>query len=473
MPITDTTLYRSRDDILAEMLALLVASIPDAYVGDDGNWRITFEIQAGQLENLFLANQLLLEDMFITTASYSALLRHGEQYQVAPKGGTLASGSLTFSGGGGTYIPIGAEAAHDPGGGLDPVFFNTTIDGTLPNPGIPSAPTIADGGAGGIPAGLYEYGVTFQTSAGETELGATSNALALAASHQITVTGIPVGGPGTTARNLYRRVDGGAWTKLTNASIVTTLNNNTTTSIVDGSVTEFGGPPPEESTAEQITLAAAAVDPGEDGNVATGTVNVLSDAPSTLTGVVNPVPFTGGAEPEDTEEFRQRLLEWIRNPQTGSPSDLQAIAESVAGVESATVFPNVPTNGSVTVRISGPGGSVPDPDVQANVLSTLQDFDIANITIYVSTFTSVPTDVIVAVTTGGTYTLTDVTPSVTDAIANYINGLAVGETLRISAIIDAVFGLSGIDDVVVTEPASNLTTAADSKRTPGTITVET
>src|SRR5262245_33810117 len=102
-------MFRSRTDILAEMLAELIGAIPDACTGEDGTTRIIFEIDAGQLENCFLAHQILLEDMFITTASLTALQRHGQQYGVDMKIGTQAIGTLKFLGDGGTYIPIGTE----------------------------------------------------------------------------------------------------------------------------------------------------------------------------------------------------------------------------------------------------------------------------------------------------------------------------------------------------------------------------
>jgi uncharacterized phage protein gp47/JayE len=75
------------------------------------------------------------------------------------------------------------------------------------------------------------------------------------------------------------------------------------------------------------------------------------------------------------------------------------------------------------------------------------------------------------VTLESSYTLGDVTAGVQAAIAAYINQLPVGATLYLSGIIDAVFGLPGIVDVVVTSPATNQTTAATHKKTPGTITV--
>lgn len=467
MPITDVSFYRRREDVVAQMLADLVAAIPDAHVGEDGNWNIMFSIEAGQMENLFLAHQLLLEDQFVQTASYTALLRHGEQYQLAPKGGTPATGTLQFEGAGGTYIPIGAEAAYDPGGGLDPVYFTTTVDGTIPNPATPTAPTAAVGAAGGL-TGLYEYVVVFRdpVTGGVTLPSAISNP-ASPSSQQVNLTAIPT----TTGyyRDIYRRKNGTG-----DFRFVASLSNDTTTTYTDNisdATVAAAALAPTVDTSHRITLAAAATDPGTSGNVIIGSITVLSEAPAGLIGVTNTVNFVGGSEPEDTEDFRTRLLEWIRNPGTGSPDDLKAIAETVTGVETATVFPNDPVPGTATIRISGPGGTIPSAAVQSAVFDAITANGYATVTYVVSTFTAVPTTVTVDVTTSGTYTLADVTPSVQTAITNYINGLGVGETLYISGIIAAVKPLAGILDVTVTTPATNQTTAAASKRTAGTITV--
>lgn len=468
MSITDTSLYRERADILAEMLSQLAAAISDAYIGEDGNWYITFEIQAGQLENLYLANQILLEDSFVQTASYNGLLRHGEQYSIFPKEGTISTGTLRFEGTGSTYVPVGTEAAYDPGGGLDPIEFVATTDGTIPNPGVPAPSTAAVNVSAGPLNGLYEYVVTFVTGVGETLPSTISNPISPV--NQLgALTGIPVGGAGTTARRIYRRKNGAG-----DFRRIWELSDNTTTGFGDGAsdaAAASGALAPIVDTAHQITVAAQSVEPGAENNVAVGTITVLTEASESLTAVTNTVAFTGGSDPEDTEDYRNRILQYLQNPQTGSVSDLQALAESVPGVDNATVFPNTPSPGSVTVRISGPGGTIPSAQVQADVLHTLQAFDIANITIVVDVFTALPTNVTVDVTTSGSYTLADVTPAVQKAISDYINSLGVGVTLRIAGVVDAVFGLAGIDDVVVTTPSSNQTTPATQKRTPGTISV--
>jgi uncharacterized phage protein gp47/JayE len=114
---------------------------------------------------------------------------------------------------------------------------------------------------------------------------------------------------------------------------------------------------------------------------------------------------------------------------------------------------------------------VAPPDVVADVQSVLDEQDYANMTIVVSSFTALPTAVTVATTLQTGFTLAAVTSSVQTAISNYITALGAGETLRVAGIVDSVFGLAGIADVVVTVPAANQTTPAASKRTPGVITV--
>lgn len=95
----------------------------------------------------------------------------------------------------------------------------------------------------------------------------------------------------------------------------------------------------------------------------------------------------------------------------------------------------------------------------------------ANVTIHVDTFDDLPTDVDVELELSSGFTLDDVEPSVTEAIENYINSLSVGQSLLIAGIIDSIFGLAGVENVTVTDPATDQTTGATEKRTVGTITV--
>lgn len=464
-------LYRTRDDILAEMLSEIQGAIPDVYVGDDGVIYILFSVESGQFENAFLANQLLLNDQFVQTASLQALVQHGAQYGLQLQEGIRAQGALQFSGGGGTYIPLFAEASYDPGNGLDLVFFRTTIDGTVPNPGAPTPPNVAVGANVGQ-TGSYEYVVTFVTAEGETTPSDMSQAIS-AANQKIDLSAIPAGGTGTIKRRIYRDKNGEGVFRL-----VTEIGDNTTTTFTDAvadATVATGATPPIDDTAMRITLTAEATDPGVEGNAQAGTVQELTDAPSGLTEVTNPVAFTGGTDDEETEHFRNRLLAYLQNAQTGSPADLKAWSEAVPGVDSATVFVNdnlgVATPGHTTVRITAAGGGVPSQSLLDAVYATLMEKNVANVTLHVTGFTALATDVTADVTLDPQYVIGDITPSVQEAVINYIAGLPVGGTLYISGLIAAIEPLPGVIDVVITTPASNQTTPASTKRTPGAISV--
>lgn len=469
MPVEGEVLFRTREEVFSDLAAGLVEAIPDAYLGEEGTTRMLFEIISGVVESVFLAVQIVSEDMFVPTANIGALDRHGDEFGIPRKNGVQAIGTLKFTGAGGVIIPIGAEVAYDAGTGDDPLYFNTTAAGTIPAPGVPLAPTAALNAVAGNLTGLMEYAVTFVTAGGETALGAESGGVNTAA-QQVSLTALPTGGAGTTARKIYRRKNGGAH------ALVTTINDNTTL-VFNDNVTDgaLGVPPPAASTAESISVAAIAEDGGTAYNVLPGAISVLSDVPDGITDVTNIAAFTGGTDEEATEDFRQRLLNAIRNPTTGSISDIQGWAQGVDGVEIATVYTNdnlgVATAGHVTVRISGPNSTVPSAAVQTAVLNELLAQGLAITTFHVTTFTQTVTAVGVTVTVAAGYVLADVTPAVQQAITNYINSLGVGETLRVAGIADAVFGLPGVLDVVVTTPASNQATGATSKRAPGVITV--
>jgi uncharacterized phage protein gp47/JayE len=308
------------------------------------------------------------------------------------------------------------------------------------------------------------------TASGETLQSVDSVAM-VPVNQQVSLTAIPLGGSGTTGRRIYRQKNG-----IGPYSLVTTINDNTTTTytdnIADGSV---GAAAPQIDTAHNVTVAATAVQAGANGNVAAGTVTILVNVPPGVIAVTNAAAFTDGSDDEDPEEYRARMMTRIGDPNTGSDSDLESWAEAVEGVEMATVFDNdnmgTPTNGHVTVRIAGPGAAIPSSTVIANVQAALDAQDVANITIHVTTFTPKVQNVTIDVTTDATHTLGDVTPSVQQAVTNYINEIPVGGTLYVSGLEWATFNLPGIIDCNVTSPGSNQTSLNTEKFQVGTVTV--
>jgi uncharacterized phage protein gp47/JayE len=378
---------------------------------------------------------------------------------------------VRFTGTGGAYIPLGVSVASPRPSQGDVLLFTTTVDGVVPNPGTPTAPTVTDLAIAGALTGTFEYAVTFLTNEGETELGDISIPVILVAS-RAGLSAIPTGGPGTISRNVYRRQDGGVWGLLT-----TIADNATTVYTPDNAAAPGVQQPPTVSTAERVTIPVEAFEVGTQYNVAIGTITDISDAQGAdLTDVTNLVTFANGSDPEGIETFRDQVLKRLRSPQSGSGDDLVSWATEIDGIESATTFPNVDlagasAPGTVVVRVAGPAGAIPDAGKIAEVLAVLVAHDLAMITLIVAAFTplAVASDVTLTLDTG--YTLDNVTPSVEQAITDYINSVPVGGTVYRAGIYHAVFSLPGVVTLVVNTPATDVTALATEKPVPGAITV--
>lgn len=91
----------------------------------------------------------------------------------------------------------------------------------------PGALTATATGDAGNPNGTYTYKVTLVTAFGETTGGPTSNSVA-PASKTVSLTAIPTGAAGTTARKIYRIKNGGSVYYL-----LTTIGDNVTTTYTD------------------------------------------------------------------------------------------------------------------------------------------------------------------------------------------------------------------------------------------------
>lgn len=451
------------------MLAAFQAAIPDIWIAEDGTLRIVLEVESALMEGLYLANQIAVEDLYIQSASYGALQRYALMYGVTQLPGTPALGQLLFAGDGGIYIPLGTEADYDPGGGASTLAFITTQDGTIPNPGVATAPNVLVDSSG-LLNGTYEYVVSFVTSQGETLIGEISEPITLTLS-QVIVSGISIGGPGTVGRKLYRSLNGGDFL------LVTSIFDNTTMTFTDNIPdSALSTLAPTIDTAHRILLNAASAENGKDYNVVAGTITQLTGTPGGLTSVVNQNAFVGGSDVEDIEHFRSRLLDNVREPETGSPLDVQAWAESIEGVESATVFSNdnlgTPTNGHVTVRIAGPDATIPSSDVVAEVLNFLIGKDLVNVIFHVTTFTPNIQNITVAITPDVGFTVSDLTNAISQTITQYVNSIPSGGTLYVSKILAAVSDVVGVADSEVTLPATNQTSLVTEKFVTGTIVVD-
>lgn len=140
----------------------------------------------------------------------------------------------------------------------------------------------------------------------------------------------------------------------------------------------------EEEQAEFATLAAVTIPAagtvavnaratvaGAAGNVAARTVTQPVDVILGVISITNENPALGGANVEDDDGYRGRLVEALQAaPGAGNARDYDVWAKEVSGVEESVVFPLWAGAGTVKVVVFGPGRTI----VPVSVLKDAQSY---------------------------------------------------------------------------------------------------
>ena len=100
----------------------------------------------------------------------------------------------------------------------------------------------------------------------------------------------------------------------------------------------------------EITVPVVATETGSLWNIAASAITTLEDSISGVTDVTNDAAFSNGAEIEDDESLRQRVLEKIQTPQAaGSAGDYERWALEEAAIGAATVTPQFNGNNNAVL----------------------------------------------------------------------------------------------------------------------------
>ncbi len=221
----------------------------------------------------------------------------------------------------------------------------------------------------------------------------------------------------------------------------------------------------------QVTAPAACQQPGKTGNAAAGAVTVMIDPPQGITAVTNGEPFTGGEEAETDEELRARLADAYRQVNNGTNTAFyrQAALET-EGVFSAHVLPRSRGRGTVDVIVSGRGQPVPEAALTA-LESRLAAQKEINVDIVVKNADAKPVDLTVEVAPLPQALFPALKESCAAALTDALNASAVGEKLRLGALIHRLWQVTGLENCRILSPAADVEADEDEVIRPGTITV--
>ncbi len=175
------------------------------------------------------------------------------------------------------------------------------------------------------------------------------------------------------------------------------------------------------------TAAAEAAVGGAGTNAAAGKVTVLVSAPAGVEAVTNPAAFTGGADAEDDEALRRRLLESYAHVSNGTNAEsYRQAALRCGGVASAAVKPRANGAGTVAVYLGGQGETAAAAAVQA-VKDQLEALREINVDVSVAAATEVEIPVSVYVKPREPHTFEAAKSAVQEAVAAFFRRMAVGE----------------------------------------------
>lgn len=240
-----------------------------------------------------------------------------------------------------------------------------------------------------------------------------------------------------------------------------------------------------------VQVEATANDTGAAGNCVVGTVMSLASPINGIqsNGTVSS-PFTGGADVEDNDAYRERVLEaYQESPAGGDESDYIRWAKEVAGVTRAWVARNGFGAGTVVVYImldlanAGSAGfpigtdGVATGETRSAVKATGDQLRVANAIYALQPVTALVyavspiRDNINFTISGLTVASTATKQAISAAIADvfFRNG-APGGTVNLSDIESAVAAVPGTAGFVITAPTGNITSATGHLSVLGTVT---
>lgn len=232
------------------------------------------------------------------------------------------------------------------------------------------------------------------------------------------------------------------------------------------------------TTAEVTLVAGSAVAPikadtaGQDGNTEAGVVLSISTPIGGIASeaTVTAAAVTGGADVEDDNALRARLIDRIQQPpQGGAAADYITWAKEVAGVTSAWVYPLELGANCVTVRFvrDDDANLIPDTAEVAAVQSHIDSKRPVTVNLTVVAPVATPLNFSIAVTPDTATVRAAVESELKDLIAREA---VPGGTILLSHIREAISLASGENNYTMTAPAADVTRTTGQLTTFGAIT---
>ena len=233
-------------------------------------------------------------------------------------------------------------------------------------------------------------------------------------------------------------------------------------------------------TTEEATLAAGttsvdvpaqALSAGAAGNAAAGTVTLMVGAPVGITGCTNPEAFQGGADAEDDEALRVRVLATFARISNGANAAYyEKAALDYPGVAAVKVLPRSRGTGTVDLIVSAPSGA-PSAELLAGLRAALEAEREIAADVGVLAPTPVTVNVAASLTLGEEADWTAVSAAAETALRACFDGTQLGEDVLLAKLGSVLFAVSGVKNYAFAAPAADVPIAETELPVLGTLTL--
>lgn len=222
----------------------------------------------------------------------------------------------------------------------------------------------------------------------------------------------------------------------------------------------------------RVEIPARAVEAGASGNVPAESILVMTAPPVGVSGCINREPFAGGADQEEDEELRKRVLEtYKRMPNGANAAFYEQGALSFERVAACKVLPRKRGIGTVDVVVSTKAG-LPD----GGLLEELQAYFEERREIAVDVLVKEPTEKNVAVKVklelAEGAEAEKVREDVTEALGTFFSGERLGQNVLLAELTQLVFSREGVANCAVLSPEADVTVEDDELPRLSSLTVE-
>ena len=216
---------------------------------------------------------------------------------------------------------------------------------------------------------------------------------------------------------------------------------------------------------------ARAVEQGESGNVGADRVVLMAVAPAGVARCTNPQPFTGGADQEDDEALRARILDSYRRlPNGANAAYYEQEAMRFEGVAAAKAVGRPRGVGTVDVYIAAASGA-PEEALRQAVEETLQKSREIAVELQVLAPTLYPVVVTVALAPAAGYSFDQAKADAEDALAGFFGGHLLGEAVTLARLGNLLYSLDSVANYRFSAPGADVEALPARLPTLGTVTV--